>query len=65
MKKGKPGGMCLAPACHPRIADIDTFRLNFQHNLTVSVNNGFLLHPSIPSNAKNIADVGTGNGYFP
>ena len=57
--------MCLAPACHPRIADIDTSRLNFRHNLAVSVNNGFLLHPSIPSNPKNIADVGTGNGYFP
>lgn len=40
-----------------------TWRFNFQHNLAVRVNNGLLLHPSIPGlRVKNVADVGTSTG---
>ncbi|KAH8595227.1 S-adenosyl-L-methionine-dependent methyltransferase [Bisporella sp. PMI_857] len=42
-----------------------TTRLNFQHQLAVSVTNGCLLHPAIPvSDVKNVADVGTGTGIW-
>ena len=57
--------MRLTLACNPHTTDYLDARLNFQHNLAVSVSNGLLLHPSIPvSRIKNVADVGTGTGYF-